>query len=71
MSDFLLTKLILDVDGIKRTAKDSGRTAREELKGDWLKRSPRRSKDFGLLNSNPLLFGFVVRWPEAGGEMIN
>ena len=25
MSDFLLTKLILDVDGIKRTAKDAGR----------------------------------------------
>ena len=31
MSDFLLTKLILDVDGIKRTAKDTGRTAREEF----------------------------------------
>ena len=47
MSDFPLTKLILDVDGIKRTAKDAGRP-REKNPKTTGRREARKSKDFGL-----------------------
>ena len=39
------------------------------IEDDWLKRSTEEQRPRSL-NSNPLLFGFVVFWPEAGGEII-
>lgn len=48
MSDFLLTKLILDVNGIKRIAKDAGRQREKSSRRLVEENQSRRSKDLGL-----------------------
>lgn len=48
MSDFLLTKLILDVNGIRRIAKDAGRQRGKNPRRLVDENQSRRSKDLGL-----------------------